>query len=261
MALKVAGSQYLEILDDLARRAGEITLEYFQTDKLELEIKADESPVTIADKKTEEFLRAEIERLFPGDAVLGEEYGETPLGSSGRRWILDPIDGTKAYAAGCPIYGVMIGLEINGRLDAGVVNMPALGEVVVAERGYGCWWNGRRTGVSKVDKLEQSIVLTTDPLRPYRQGVGELWDKISQPARLVRTWGDCYGHLMVATGRAEVMMDPIMAPWDCAAVLPIVEEAGGTFRDFSNKSTAFGGAAVSTNSILWPTIQPWLPQP
>lgn len=242
----------LDVLPDLARRAGDITLRYFQNADLAVEAKADESPVTAADRETEQFLRAEIARLFPGDRVVGEEFGDS--GGSGepgsRTWIVDPIDGTKSFIHGVPLYGVMIGVEQEGKIIAGAVFIPPLNDLVVAERGRGCLWNGKPARTSKTAKLSEALLLTTDIANSYRYGRGPVWEKLSSGARLVRTWGDCYGHILVATGRADVMVDPIMNPWDCAALQVILEEAGGTFTDYQGNSTIYGDCAISTNGPL-----------
>jgi len=243
-------SSLLEVLTDLSRRAGHITLGYFQMAGLEVEAKPDESPVTRADRETELFIRDEVARLFPDDVVIGEEFGEGPGAAGARRWIVDPIDGTKSFIHGVPLYGVMIGVEENGIMVAGAVNIPALGDLVVAQKGAGCFWNGQPTRVSATSHLDQALVLTTDIRNSYKYGRGAAWDKITDTARIVRTWGDCYGHLLVATGRADVMVDPIMNPWDCAALLPILEEAGGTFTDYDGKATVYGSCAISTNGVL-----------
>lgn len=242
----------IDILSDLARRAGDITLKYFQNPDLAVEAKADESPVTVADRETERFLRDEIERLFPGDAVMGEEFGEDKGtgAAGGRRWIVDPIDGTKSFVHGVPIYGVMIGVEEAGEMIAGAVFIPPMNELVVAARGKGCWWNGRRAAVSKTARFSDALLLTTDIRNNHKHGKGPSWERLSGAARLVRTWGDCYGHILVATGRADVMVDPVMNPWDCAALLPILEEAGGTFTDYTGRATVWGADAISTNGLL-----------
>jgi histidinol phosphatase-like enzyme (inositol monophosphatase family) len=240
----------IDTLTDLARRAGHLTLGYFQMEELAVETKSDDSPVTIADRETEQFIRKEVARLFPGDVVIGEEFGEGPGAAGARRWIVDPIDGTKSFLHGVPLYGVMIGIEENGEMIAGAVNIPALGDLVVAERGHGCIWNGKQARVSRTTRVQDALVLTTDIKNNYKYGRGAAWDRITEKARIVRTWGDCYGHLLVATGRADIMLDPIMNPWDCAALLPILEEAGGTFTDYDGKATVYGSCAISTNGRL-----------
>jgi len=148
----------------------------------------------------------------------------------------------------------MIGVEDAGKIVAGVVNMPAMKEIVVATRGEGCWWNGKRAQTSKTDRLSDALVLTSDVGHNYEYGRGAQWDRVTARARVVRTWGDCYGHILVATGRAGVMLDPIVSSWDCAALKIICEEAGGTFTDYDGKPTIYGQCAVSTNGALYAEV-------
>jgi histidinol phosphatase-like enzyme (inositol monophosphatase family) len=239
----------LEFAVEAAWQAGKITLEYFQTGTA-VERKADASPVTLADRRAEEKLRQCIQRAFPSHGILGEEYGEAP-GRGPYRWILDPLDGTRAFVQGVPLYGVMLGLEYAGRAVLGVVHLPALGETIYAAKGEGCYWNGRRARVSSVSQLEDAVVVTTDVRTLYEQGRGEIFDILQAKTRLQRTWGDCYGHILVATGRAEIMLDPILHIWDCAALQPILEEAGGTFTDWRGVATHNGGCGLSTNGHLF----------
>lgn len=239
----------IPFLTEIAKGAGDITLKYFQSD-LHVDRKADESPVTIADREAEEYLRREILRRFPDDEILGEEFGGNVDAGKRRRWILDPLDGTRSFVRGVPLYGVLIGVESEGEIIAGAVNIPALGDLVVAQRGCGCWWNGKPAHVSTTDRLEQSLLLTTDVANNYRYGKGKAWERLSAQAQMVRTWGDCYGHVLVATGRADVMVDPIVEIWDMAAVKIIVEEAGGRFTDYSGKATIYSRCAISTNGLL-----------
>lgn len=237
-----------ELMDSaalLAREAGEITLSYFRRPFV-AEQKADGSFVTAADREAERHLRAGIEKLFPDDAILGEEEGEK-AGSSGRRWIIDPIDGTFSFVHGVPFYGVLIGLEIGDEPVVGVVNIPALGELAVAGRGLGCYLNGERVSTSSASDLDESLLLATDFGTCREYGFGEAAEELQRRFGARRSWGDCYGHLLVATGRAECMLDPVMNLWDCAALLPIVEEAGGTFTDWHGRRTIHSGNAISTN--------------
>lgn len=235
----------LDFAVELARGAGEITLKYFKK-SLKPERKGDGSPVTIADREAERFIRERIEEKFPQDAILGEEEAAR-AGHSGRQWIIDPIDGTYSFVRGVPLYGVLIGLEINEEVVLGVVNLPALGEIVYAARGTGCFWNDTRARVSQVETLEDALVLSTDFGACERYGFGATAERLQRAAGARRTWGDCYGHVLVATGRAEIMLDPVMNVWDCAPFLPILEEAGGTFTDWKGNRTIRGGNAVSTN--------------
>jgi histidinol-phosphatase len=241
-----------------ARRAGEIIMPYFQSD-VGVEIKGDGSPVTLADRGAEEELRRLIRERFPSDGVLGEEFGET-AGTSGRRWILDPIDGTKAFVRGVPLFGVLIGLEENGEAVLGVASLPALDESVWAAKGEGCWWlpSGRKPGaaprrarVSSLAPLADGLLLLNSYEYFVKGKRTAAHDRLLQAARSQRGWGDCYGHILVATGRAEACVDPMMNPWDNAALLPIVQEAGGTFTDWQGKATIHGGDGISTNGKVF----------
>ncbi len=236
----------------LARQAGEITNRYFKG-SFAAERKADNSFVTVADREAEKYLRTQIERAFPEDAILGEEEGEK-LGRSNRRWILDPIDGTYSFVRGVPLYGVLIGLELDSEAVLGVVNLPALNELVCAARGIGCFWNDAPARVSSTASLDDALLLATDFGDCEKYGFGRAAEMLRNQVHARRTWGDAYGHVLVATGRADIMLDPIMNVWDCAPLLPIVEEAGGTFTDWQGQRTIDGGNAISTNGILFESV-------
>jgi histidinol phosphatase-like enzyme (inositol monophosphatase family) len=247
-------AESLEFAVGAARRAGEIIMPYFQGE-VAVETKGDGSPVTLADRGAEQELRRLINDRFPDDGVLGEEFGEQP-GRSGRRWVLDPIDGTKAFVRGVPLFGVLIGLEQDGEPVLGVVHLAALDELVYAARGQGCWWlpSGRqadapprRAQVSSRAPLKDGLLL----LASYEYFVKG--DRAAAHERLLRAsghqrgWGDCYGHVLVATGRAEACVDPVMSLWDNAPLLPILVEAGGTFTDWKGNRTIASGEGISTN--------------
>lgn len=241
--------ELLEFAVEIALGAGEITLKYFRKAP-ETSEKTDGSFVTIADREAERFLRECIAERYPQDSILGEEEGESH-GTSGRRWIIDPIDGTFAFVHGVPFYGVMIGVEINEQPAVGVVNIPALDEVVYAASGLGCFLNDEPARVSSVETLSDSLLLCTDFSAAPRYGFGKQLEELQHRAKTNRTWGDCYGYVLVATGRAELMLDPVMNIWDCAALLPIIEEAGGTFTDWSGERTISGGNAIATNGHVF----------
>jgi histidinol phosphatase-like enzyme (inositol monophosphatase family) len=241
--------ELLEFSVALARGAGDITLGYFRKQP-ETSTKADGSYVTIADREAEAYLRRQIAERFPDDGVLGEEEGEH-AGRSGRRWIVDPIDGTFAFVHGVPFYGVLIALEIDGEPSVGVVNIPALNEIVAAASGLGCFLNGEPARVSNKASLAESLLLATDFHGCARYGFGRAAELLQARAKTSRTWGDCYGYVLVATGRAEVMLDPVMNLWDCAPLLPIMEEAGGTFTDWRGERTINGGNSIATNGLVF----------
>lgn len=244
--------QLREFAVELARGAGDITLKYFRK-RPETSTKTDGSYVTIADREAEAYVRRQIAKRFPDDGIVGEEEGES-AGRSGRRWIVDPIDGTFAFVHGVPFYGVLIGLEIDGEPSVGVVNIPALDEMVSAAKGVGCFLNEEPARVSNTARLEDALLLSTDFTAADRYGFGGATELMQQRAKASRTWGDCYGYVLVATGRADVMLDPVMNLWDCAALLPIVEEAGGTFTDWRGVRTISGGNSIATNKLLFAEV-------
>jgi histidinol phosphatase-like enzyme (inositol monophosphatase family) len=238
----------LEVARAAVESAGRLTLEYFRRD-VAVERKLDSSPVTAADRGAEELLRARLADAFPGDGILGEEFGDQP-GTSGRRWIVDPIDGTQSFIRGIPLYGVLVGLEEEGRCVVGVAGFPALGLVYWAAKGQGAHCNAAPLRVSAVADLGEATILTTDA-KPEHYG-----DKYAGFERLLRAtgrqrgWGDCYGYALVAGGVAEIMVDPLLNPWDSAAVLPIVEEAGGAFFTWEGEPSIYGGSGIATNAAL-----------
>jgi histidinol phosphatase-like enzyme (inositol monophosphatase family) len=242
----------MDFATTIALGAGEITLRYFRQG-VAADTKADGSPVTIADREAEAYLRRAIAARYPRDAILGEEEGEQS-GASGRRWIIDPIDGTFSFVRGVPFYGVLIGVEIDGEAVVGVVNIPAMSELVCAARGLGCYWNGQRTQASSVANLADGLLLATDFGASERYGFGAAAERLQREAKTRRTWGDCYGHILVATGRAEAMLDPVMSVWDCAPLLPILEEADGTFTDWRGQPTIHGGNAIATNGLIFAEV-------
>ncbi|HXV62319.1 MAG TPA: histidinol-phosphatase [Vicinamibacteria bacterium] len=239
--------EYLDFAIEAAFRAGRLVLSHFQTG-LQVDRKADDSPVTLADREGERLLRKLISERFPRHAVVGEEMGVASSDSS-HRWILDPIDGTVSFVHGVPLFGVLIGLEIGGEPVVGVCYLPALDEMLSAARGEGCRWNGREARVSSIRELREALVCLTEP--GSLDGAHRFfWERLKRNARLIRGYSDCYGHCLVATGRAEIMLDPVMNLWDCAALAPIVEEAGGTFTDWRGRHAIDSGNAISTNGAL-----------
>lgn len=227
-------AQALEWARDLAQKAGKITLKHFRTN-LAVELKADNSPVTQADKETEEFLRAEILARWPGHQVLGEEFGTT-AGAPGSpwKWVVDPIDGTKSFIHGIPLYTVLIALMKDDEPLLGVIHCPGLDETVWAAKGLGAWYNGQPCRVSQQDSLAKAWVQTTDPAALVRRWPGS--EKLLYQCLYMRTWGDAYGYLLVATGRADAMVDSAMSLWDIACLIPIIREAGGQITDLRGKN-------------------------
>jgi len=236
-----------EAVQDVARICGDIALRHFRTD-LRVELKADGSEVTRADREAESAAREWIRERFPGDAIVGEE-----LGADGdpdqRRWLIDPIDGTRSYVRGVPLWGSLVAVEQDGTVLAGAINCPATGDFVAAARGEGCWHNGARAAVSTIGVLSKATILATDPRFRRTPSRASRWAALSEQVAIARSWGDCYGYVLVATGRAELMVDDRMGLWDVAALGPIIDEAGGTFTDWQGRR-GIGPDAVATNAVL-----------
>lgn len=243
---------------DLARKiavsAGNTTLKFFRTPDLGVEIKSDGSPLTLADQQCEIALREAITREFPHDGIVGEEYG-TSTGSSGWDWILDPIDGTKAFVAGVPLYGTMVAVARDHRADVGVLFFPGLQQGIFAGRGGGAWYfdqqtEARRAQVSKRTKLSQSIFVTSAVETFNKRNAKGVYEKMAESVFFARTWGDAYGYMNVALGQVDVQIDPILKIWDAAAVQPIIEEAGGRFSDWNGQPKIDSGDSLATNGLL-----------
>jgi histidinol-phosphatase len=243
----------LEAVQVVAGTAGDVALRHYRT-ALTVEAKGDGSPVTIADREAERAARDWLAQRFPHDGILGEEFGAQE-GASGRRWLIDPIDGTKSFVRGVPLWGTLVAVTQGTEVLAGAAYFPAVGELIAAAPREGCWWNGRRASVSEVGTLAGATVLITDDRTFGTSALAHGWHALAAEAGVARGWGDCFGYLLVATGRAEVMVDPIINPWDAACFLPIIEEAGGVFTDLAGTVTAFGGHAIATNRALAATAR------
>jgi len=240
--------QYFQAVADVAKLAGGFAMSHYSTG-VDIMVKGDGSPVTIADRGAEQAARTWIEQRFPNDGILGEEFG-TVRPEAKRQWIIDPIDGTKSFVRSVPLWGTLVAVAEGNTIIAGCAYFPVVRELIVAAPGEGCFWNGNRCHVSTVDTLSEATVLATDTRFPERPVRRDSWDTLARQAGVSRTWGDCYGYLLVATGRAEVMIDDIVSPWDAAALQPIITEAGGVFTDWKGRTTAFGGDIVATNGAL-----------
>ncbi|QDT97926.1 inositol monophosphatase family protein [Gimesia aquarii] len=244
----------LELALSASEKARSLILKYYQSPDLRVDRKSDDSPVTIADRGAEELLREEITRAFPEDSILGEELPPVE-GTNEFKWILDPIDGTKPFTQGVPLFGTLMGLEENGKLVLGVCRFPALDEVVYAIKGSGAWWKirdlePRQAKVSEKSQLSESVFCTTTMTRWKKIGKQNAYEDLCRNSYLARGWGDCYGHMLVATGRAEVMVDPVLSPWDAAALVPILEEAGGHWIDFDGNPSIYTGNGMAVNAAL-----------
>lgn len=210
--------------------------------------KADGTIVTEADEAVERALRSEIAAAYPDDAVLGEESGAT--GEARRRWILDPIDGTINYDSGIPIWATLIALEADGEVIAGVASAPALGERYEAARGSGAHRNDEPIRVSETDDLADARVVYTDWRSFAPTGHGEAFAELTRSVRWARGFSDFWGHALVASGRADVMVEPVVNVWDLAPLIVLVEEAGGRLTDLDGARRIDGGSVLTTNGRL-----------
>lgn len=228
---------------------GKRTLAYFNTG-VRPEFKGDNTPVTIADKEGERVLRECILGSFPDHAILGEEEGEKE-GDGVFRWICDPIDGTKSFVAGVPLYGTLIGVEREGEIVAGVIYLPALDDMVAAGKGLGCTWNGRACRVSQAP-LSEALVVCSSITRSIQRSDAFL--TLADQTYLQRTWGDAFGYALAATGRAEVMMDPRKSPWDVGPMPVIFAEAGGRASTWKGENDIYGEDFFATSAALYPQV-------
>ena len=258
-AVEPAVAARLEAALAATRLAAAETLRWFGGTGLVVDTKADDSPVTQADRAAEAVLRQELLGRFAADAFLGEETGGTP-GTSGYEWIVDPIDGTKSFIRGVPLYATLVGCRREGRGVLGVIAIPALDETVYAARGGGAW-HVRGTAapvaarVSPRATLRGALLCSSDFTSFARWSGGvdagnAARTRLEAACGVVRTWGDGYGYLLVATGRADVMVDPLMNAWDAAAVETVVSEAGGRFTDWAGRDRIDSGDGVATNGLL-----------
>ncbi len=209
---------------ETAHMAGRSTLALFET-PFDIELKGDSSPVTEADKRAEEIVRVELNRRFPGESVLGEEQGLT--GSGDDRWVVDPIDGTKSFVCGVPLYATLLSFEKDGYPELGVCYIPPLDMMFYAERGGGAFLNGRPIRVKPASEVRGEVISTAAFPRLKKLGLSEGYERMAERTLATRTWQDAYGHMLVACGRIIAMVDPTVSRWDISAVIPIIEEAGG----------------------------------
>jgi histidinol phosphatase-like enzyme (inositol monophosphatase family) len=243
---------FLEFALDAVWQAGRVTLGYYQTG-VDAERKEDNTPVTQADRQAEQTLREMITRYWPDHGIIGEEFGRLNSGAN-YTWIIDPIDGTKSFVSGVPLYSTLLALTDAEQALVGVVHFPALKDTIYAVREGGCYWNGRRARVSGQNSLADAVLLTSE-LKYFRPANRQAaWDRLVDSTYVQRTWGDAYGYFLVATGRADIMVDPAMHLWDCAPLQVIMEEAGGTFTDWKGTPTIFNYESVATNGLLFDQV-------
>jgi len=239
---------------ELAQIASQVTLGFFRTKAYQVERKSDRSPVTAADKEAERAVREAISKGYPQDGLLGEEFGSL-AGQNDFEWIIDPIDGTKSFISGVPLYSTLVGLTYQGRPLIGVIAIPALGELVMGAIGCGAWYGQdsgamQRCRVSSVESLSDGLFLTSQVDNFNRRGAQDAYQALEESAYVSRSWGDGYGYLLVATGRGELMVDPIVNPWDVAAVAPVITEAGGKFTSWAGQVDLRAGHCFASNGLI-----------
>jgi myo-inositol-1(or 4)-monophosphatase len=240
---------YRKFMVELAHRSGDFIRPFFANPELEVDLKADLTPVTAADRGAEQLMRRMIREAFPGHGIVGEEFGSENPGAE-FVWTLDPVDGTKSFAAACPLFGTLIALTRGGAPVLGAIHQPVLRQLVVGDgretvlnpdaSGAG----GRPVRVRNCPRIEDATLLTTSLANVSRHRNRPAFDALADRAKLFRTWGDCYGYLLVATGWADVMCDPVMHAWDIQALVPVIRGAGGVITDWH------GGDPVGADSIV-----------
>jgi len=241
-------TEELKLALQMAEKSRNVILEYFNTD-FTVEWKRDNTPVTIADKKAEEAIRSLIEKETPDYGIIGEEFGKTNEGSD-MQWVIDPIDGTKSFIHGVPLFSTLIALMDKGEPVLGIINMPAAGACMAASKGDGCFVNGNLTKVSSVESIKESLVLCTSVNTMESDGYKKGWTEIRNQAKLHRGWGDAYGYYLVASGKAEVMVDSIAEVWDLAAVDICMREAGGTFTSIKGGDFKQDRSGLASNGLF-----------
>jgi histidinol-phosphatase len=232
----------------VAQKAGQLALSYFDQG-LAVEWKSDRSPVTIADREAERQLRSAILDAFPNDAFLGEESGEQH-GTSGFRWIIDPIDGTRSFVRNIPIWATLVGLEFEDETIAGVCEMPAMKQTFRALRGDGAYRDDRRIRVSDVTNLSESILFYSSVSWFVKAGKRDEFLELASRTQRQRGFGDFYGHVLVAQGSGEIMIEHGVHAWDVAALMPIVEEAGGRFTNWNDERSIHCPDVIASNGLM-----------
>lgn len=235
---------FCKILTD---ESGKNIRKYFRTN-IGIEIKSDDSPVTIADKTTEEILRKMIMKEYPEHGILGEEFGKHNENAE-YQWVLDPIDGTKSFICGAVTFGTLIALLKNGEPILGVFHQPILNELLFGDN-LETTLNDRKVRVNDIGELKDAILLTTDHLNIEEYQDLSKFENLMRKVKLYRQWGDCYGYYLLASGFAHIMIDPIMSAWDKLALIPIIKGAGGIITDYHGHDAVKGDSIVAATPII-----------
>ena len=244
-------AEYKKFCKILAESSADVIKEYFRTG-VSVESKTDNSPVTIADKKAEEVMRELIAKHFPEHGIVGEEFGETNRNSE-YTWILDPIDGTKSFICGAYSFGTLIGLLKNGEPILGVYNHPILNDFLIGDNSL-TEINGVKTMVRDCGDLSNAVLLTTDHLNIERYQDMDKFNHLLTKVKLYRNWGDCYGYYLLATGFADIMIDPIMSSWDLLPLIPIIRGAGGIITDYQGNDPSKGKSAIAASPKIHSSV-------
>ncbi len=242
-------SRELSFALDVCRQAGEVALRHLQQG-VTAQMKADETPVTVADQECERLIRESLARTFPSDDVLGEEEGASNTSAALRKWIIDPIDGTYNYMRGIPIFATLLALEQSGEVVLGVVHAPALNETYWAERGGGAYKNGDRIHASGVQELASAQLNFGTPKRILQAGYWESFSELVTLTYRQRGFGDYLGFAHVFDGRAEAMIEIGVKPWDLAPMKIIAQESGGLFSDLDGGSSIYKGDCLVSNAAV-----------
>ncbi|MDB6167771.1 MAG: inositol monophosphatase [Verrucomicrobia bacterium] len=235
-------------MTELAEKSGDFIRPFFGQPDLVVETKEDATPVTLADRGAEQLMRKLIAQRFPAHGIIGEEFGSERADAEWV-WVLDPVDGTKSFAAGCPLFGTLIALLHRGKPVLGAIHQPVLRQLMIGD-GSSTTLNGRAVRIRATARIEDATILTTNVHSPARYQHGTAFDALAARARLFRTWGDCYGYLLVAGGWADVMCDPVMNPWDVAALIPVIRGAGGVITDWQGNDPVNAKSIVAAGSAL-----------
>ncbi len=233
---------------ELAQKAAKIAMGYYET-ALDIEWKNDESPVTVADREAEKFLRSSLNKYFNHDGFLGEEYDDEP-GDSGYRWIIDPIDGTRNFVRGIPIWATLLGLEYKGEMLAGITVAPGLNQTYRALRGDGAFRNDIKINVSTINSLGASQLFYSSISWFVKAGMEKEFLALASATEKQRGFGDFYGFVLVAQGAGEIMIEHGVHAWDVASIIPLIEEAGGKFSDWKGNKSIYAPDVLVTNGIL-----------
>ncbi|HEY2988756.1 MAG TPA: histidinol-phosphatase [Candidatus Binatia bacterium] len=244
--------EFTELARALAQKSGEMIKPYFAGGAIAVETKKDRTIVTQADRDAEAVMREMIRKAYPRHGILGEEFGAENAAAE-FVWTLDPIDGTVSFARGCPLFGTLIGLLHAGKPILGVIHNPALGQLCIGNNAE-AMLNGRAVRVGEVREISDAMLLTTDVAAVAAHENKAGFDRLLARTCLWRTWGDCYGYLLVACGGADIMLDPMMNPWDVVPLVPIVRGAGGVITTWSGADAAQGGSCVAANKVLHPRV-------